>query len=181
MENILYKMTSTKILKINEFKAINKNIVSNIHVQEVTGVKIAATQTEPLYESESFTSAMKIENNYIVLPFNPKCKITIESLTLNLTNYIQSQRIGESGFSVGHYFTNDYKSGESIWNEKSLCVSLVGEISDRAGTIATAVEIMRMYNLPRILILTETCMMEITRDGNQVKPLPQHRIKRIGE
>ena len=175
-------MKSTKVLKIKEFLAIKENLSSNIHVQEVTGVKFSATQTEPLYESESFPSAKKKENNIIVLPDNPKCRITIDSLTLNLTKYLQSQRVGgESGFSVGHYFSDEYKSGESVYNEKSLCVSLVGEISDRAGTIATAVEIMRVYSLPRILILTETAMMEITRDGNQVKPLPQHRIKRIGE
>lgn len=132
-------MKSTKVLKIKEFLAIKENLASNIHVQEVTGKTFSATQTEPLYESESFPSAKKIENNFIVLPDNPKCRITIDSLTLNLTKYLQSQRVGgESGFSVGHYFSDEYKSGESVYNEKSLCVSLVGEISDRAGTIATA-------------------------------------------
>jgi hypothetical protein len=83
---------------------------------------------------------------------------------------------------VGNYFSGDYKNGNNIWNEKSLCVSLTGAISNREGTIAVAVQIMAEQHLSVILIMTETGILEITRDGTtNLKPNPQSRIKRIGE
>ena len=93
------------------------------------------------------------------------------------------QRIKEKiGFSIGNFFSGDYKSGQNIWNEKSLCVSLTGTISDRGGTIATAVEIMAKHHLPMILVLNESGILEIANTGTvELKPHPQNRIKRIGE
>lgn len=177
-------MKSTKIFKFKEFSAACENNVRNIHVCELSDENISIQTAEHLFECNvPQKTSHKIENAVIALPYSLKCKITIDSLSLNLTRFLKSQQVqGECGFSLGHYFDGDYKSGDSVWNQRSLCVSLYGDISDRAGTVAVAVEIMRMYNLPRILILTETCVMEITRDGdNQVKPLPQTRIKRLDD
>ena len=181
MRNILRKMSKTKILKINEFTAINESLANNVHVREVTGNSITIQAAEHLFEC-NVSQPYKIENAVIVLPYSIESKVTIDSLSLHLTKFVRDKRGGKSsGFSIGRYFVGDYKSGESVWNEKSLCVSLVGEISDREGTIATAVEIMRVYHLPRILILNETCAMELTQVVGEANPLPQHRIKRIGE
>lgn len=174
-------MGITKILKIREFEAINKNNARNIHLQEVTEGNIAIKPAEPLFES-NVQNTDKTRSAIIVLPYSVQSPISIESLSNTVTEYLKSQPLKDSGFSISHYFAGDHKSGESMWNEKSLCVSLIGEISNRAGMIAVAVEIMRVHNLPRILVLDENCALEITRDGsNQVKPLPQNRIRRIGE
>ena len=181
MKNILRKMGMTKILKINEFTAINESLANNVHVREVTGNNLSIQAAEHLFEC-NVTQPYKIENAVIVLPYSIENKVTVDSLSLHLTKFVKDKRGGKSsGFSIGRYFAGDYKSGESVWNEKSICVSLVGEISDREGTIATAVEIMRVYHLPRILILNETCALELTQEGGEANPLPQHRIKRIGE
>lgn len=83
---------------------------------------------------------------------------------------------------MGNYFSGDYKNGNNIWNEKSLCVSLTGAVSNREGTIAVAVQIMAEQQLPVILILTETGILEITKEGtSELKPQSRNRIKRIGE
>ena len=177
-------MKSTKIFKFKEFSAACEKNVRNIHVCEVSDENISIQTAEHLFECNvPQKTSHKIENAVIALPYSIKCKVTIDSLSLSLTRFLKSQQVqGGCGFSIGHYFEGDYQSGDSVWNQRSLCVSLYGDISDRAGTVAVAVEIMRMYNLPRILLLTETCVMEITRDGdNQVKPLPQTRIKRLDD
>lgn len=177
-------MKSTKIFKFKEFSAACEKNVRNIHVCEVSDENISIQNAEHIFECNvPQNPTYKIEDTVIALPYSIKSKVTIDSLSLSLTRFLKSQQVqGGCGFSIGHYFDGDYKSGESVWNQKSLCVSLYGDISDRARTIAVAVEIMKMYNLPRILILTETCVMEITRDGdNQVKPLPQTRIKRLDD
>lgn len=174
-------MKSTKVFKFKEFNEIREANLRNIHVQEVTGENISLQPAEPLYECNVSQSHHKIENAVIVLPYTLKGKATVDSLSLTLTRYVSKQQAqGDSGFSLGRFFVGDYRSGESIWNEKSLCVSLYGVISDRAGTIATAEEIMRIFDLPRILILNEAGALEITRDAIQSKP-QQHRIKRLGE
>ena len=64
--------------------------------------------------------------------------------------------------------------------EKSLCVSLCGAISDRAGTIAVAVQIMAQFDLPKMLIINESSIMELTKEGEQ-SPLPKHKIRRMGD
>lgn len=173
-------MGTTKILKIREFEAINKNNARYIHEKEVTERNIAIKPAEPLLES-NVQNTDKTRSAIIVLPYCIQEPITIDSLSNTVTEYLKSQPLKDSGFSISHYFVGDHKSGETVWNEKSLCVSLIGEVSDRSGTVATAVEIMRVHNLPRILVLDETCALEISRDGSEVKPLPQHRIQRIGE
>lgn len=175
-------MGTTKILKIREFEAINKNNASDIHLQEVAGGNITIKPTENLFECNVSLSHQKIENAVIVLPYYIDGKVTVESLSLFLTKYVRRKKAhGDSGFTIGRYFLGDYESGESVWNEKSICVSLIGCISDRAGTIATAEEIMRAFNLPKILILNEVGATEITRKTNEAKPFSQNRIKRIGE
>lgn len=171
-------MKTTKILKISEFAAVNGKLPKNTRIFELMKENIAIQNTEPLYES-SMPITKKIENAVIALP---EGEITIESLTDTITRFLNAQQIkGDHGFTVGNYFAGDYKSGENKWNEKSLCVSLWGDISDRAGTIATAVQILSAYHLPRILVMNETSVLEITKEGNEVKPLPQNRIKRIGD
>lgn len=181
MKNILRKMRMTKILKINEFVALNENLANNIHVQELVKENISARAAEPLYES-NVPQPDKAKSAIIALPYTEDGNVTIDGLTETISQYIQSQHLSDGcGFSIGHYFAGEYKSEKSVWNEKSLCASLVGEISDRAGTIATAVQILTRHNLPRVLVLNETSALEITRYGSEVKPLPQHRIKRIGE
>ncbi len=173
-------MKSTKIFNSEEFSAVCRKNAKNIRVQEVTNENISVQNAEHLFEC-NVTQPHKIENAVIVLPYCIKCKVTVDSLSLNLTRYVNKQQAkGSSGFSIGRYFVGDYKSGESVWNEKSLCVSLVGEISDRAGTIAAAVEIMRVCHLPRILILNEVGAMEIYLETNDANPLSQYRIKRVG-
>ncbi|MBR6332806.1 MAG: hypothetical protein IKR77_00225 [Bacteroidales bacterium] len=173
-------MGTTKILKIREFEAINKNNARNIHEKEVTGGNIAIQPAEHLFECNVTHS--KIENAVIVLPYSIDGKVTVESLSLFLTKYVRRKKAqGDSGFTIGRYFLGDYESGESVWCGNSLCVSLIGAISDRAGTIDTAEEIMRAFTLPKILILNEVGATEMTRRTNEANPFSQNRIKRIGE
>lgn len=160
------------------FSALNGKLPKNTRIYELLKENIAVKSTEPLFES-SMPVTKKIENAVIALP---EGEISLESLTDTISRFLNDQQIkGDNGFSVGNYFAGDYKSGENKWNEKSLCVSLWGEISDRAGTIATAVQILSAYHLPRILVIGDTGILEITKNGNEIKPLPQNRIKRIGD
>ena len=171
-------MKISKILKVSEYVAMSGNLTTNTRIYEVLNENIAVKHSEPLYES-SMPITKKIENAVIALPEDT---VDIESLTNTVTKFLKDQQIkGEHGFSVGNYFASDYASSGSKWNEKSLCVSLWGDVSDRAGTIAVAVECMRAHNLPRILIVTDNCIMEITRDSSEIKPLPQQRIKKLGD
>lgn len=171
-------MKTAKILKVSEFAAMGDTLSHNTRIFEIQNENIAVNNAEPLYES-SMPVTKKIENAVIALP---EGEITIESLTDTITRFLNAQQIkGDHGFTVGNYFAGDYTSSGCKWNEKSLCVSLWGEISDRAGTIATAVQILSAYRLPRILVMNETSVLEITKEGNEVKPLPQNRIKRIGD
>jgi hypothetical protein len=179
-------MKTTKIFNFDEFNAVCEHNASNIQVEKVIGEKISITKSlEPLFESNNLTQSLtnKIENAVIALPYSMQTKVTIDSLSSSIDNYLNSLQLeGESGYSIGNYFDGDYKSDSSLWNHKSLCVSLFGPISDRPGTIAVAVEIMRTYKLPKILIIKEMCLMEITCDGEtQIKPLPQNRIKRLND
>lgn len=171
---------STMILKINEFVAFKDGLLNSVSLRRLVNENIQTQAAEPLYESNIHPTD-KTRSAIIVLPYCIQEPITIDSLSNTVTEYLKSQPLKDSGFSISHYFVGDHKSGETVWNEKSLCVSLIGEVSDRSGTVATAVEIMRVHNLPRILVLDETCALEISRDGSEVKPLPQHRIQRIGE
>lgn len=173
-------MKSAKILKVGEFVALNESKLKNLRVSNIVNENIAVSQTEPLFESEQATVAEQIDPAIIALP---EGGTTIESLNNTITRFLKSQRLSdEVSFTIGHFFSGDYKSGKSAWNEQSLCVSLTGEISDRAGTVAVAVEIMAKEKLPVILVLTESGIMEITRQGTaELKPKPQDRIKRIEE
>ena len=181
MEKYFYtSMKNVKILKVGEFVALNESKIKNLRVSSVVNENIAISLTEPLYESANFQSAEQIEPAVIALP---EGNTTIESLNNTITRFLKTQRLSdEVSFTIGNFFSGDYKSGKSVWNEKSLCVSLTGEISDRAGTVAVAVEIMSKENLPVILVISEAGVMEITRQGTaELKPKPQDRIKRIGE
>ena len=171
-------MKSAKILKVGEFVALNESKLQHLRVSSVVNENIAIAQTEPLYESANFQSAEQIEPAIIALPVG---NTTIESLNNTITRFLKTQRLSdEVSFTIGNFFSGDYKSGKSVWNEKSLCVSLTGEISDRAGTVAVAVEIMSKENLPVILVISEAGVMEITRQGTaELKPKPQDRIKRV--
>lgn len=181
MEKYFYTcMKNVKILKVGEFVALNESKLKHLRVSSVVNENIAIAQTEPLYESAQTPAAEQIEPAVIALPVGDT---TIESLTNTITRFLKSQRLAdEVSFTIGNFFSGDYKSNKSIWNEKSLCVSLTGGISDRAGTVATAVEIMAKEKLPVILVLTEAGIMEITREGTaELKPKPQSRIKRVTE
>lgn len=173
-------MKNVKILKVGEFVALNESKLKQLRVSSIANENIAVSLAEPLYESANFQSAEQIEPAVIALP---EGNITIEALTDTISRFLKSQRMpSEVSFTIGHFFSGDYQSGKCNWNEKSLCVSLCGEISDRAGTVAVAVEIMSKQNLPIILVLSEAGVMEITRQETaELKPKPQNRIKRIGE
>lgn len=173
-------MKNTKILKVGEYSVLSGSKQNDFRVCGVVKENISIQASEPLYESEQFPSTNQIEPAVIALP---EGDTTIESLTDTITHFIKNQQMqSEVSFTIGNFFSGDYKSGKSIWNEKSLCVSLTGAISDRAETVAVAVEIMAKQNLPIILVLTEAGVMEITRDGStNLKPKSQNRIKRIGE
>lgn len=173
-------MKNVKILKVGEFVALNESKLKHLRVSNIMNENIAVSLTEPLYESANFQSAEQIEPAVIALPVGDT---TIESLTNTITRFLKSQQLTDQvSFTIGHFFSGDYKSAKSVWNEKSLCVSLTGEISDRAGTVATAVEIMSKENLPVILVISEAGVMEITRQGTvELKTKPQDRIKRVSE
>ena len=173
-------MKTTKILSVGEYSVLCGSEMKDIRVCGVLKENIAVSPSEPLYESEQFPATNQIEPAVIALPFG---NVTIEALTDTVSRFLNKQyKKGEIGFSVGNYFSGDYKNGNNIWNEKSLCVSLTGAISNREGTIAVAVQIMAEQHLSVILIMTETGILEITRDGTtNLKPNPQSRIKRIGE
>lgn len=171
-------MKTAKILKVGEFAAMGDTLSRNTRIFEIQNENIAVNNAEPIYES-SMPITKKIENAVIALP---EGEISLESLTDTITRFLNAQQIkGDHGFTVGNYFAGDYTSSGCKWNEKSLCVSLWGEISDRAGTIATAVQILSAYHLPQILVIGDTGILEITKNGNEIKPLPQNRIKRIGD
>ena len=173
-------MKTSKILKVGEFNTLCESRLKNLRVNGLVNENIAVAPSEPLFESEQVSTAEQIEPAVIALP---EGNITIEALTDTISRFLKSQRMpSEVSFTIGHFFSGDYQSGKCNWNEKSLCVSLCGEISDRAGTVATAVEIMSKHNLPVILVLTEAGAMEITREGTaELKPHQQHRIKRVSE
>ena len=171
-------MKTAKILKVGEFAAMGDTLSRNTRIFEIQNENIAVNNAEPIYES-SMPITKKIENAVIALP---EGEISLESLTDTITRFLNAQQIkGDHGFTVGNYFAGDYTSSGCKWNEKSLCVSLWGEISDRAGTIATAVQILSAYHLPRILVLNETSFLEITKDSNELKPMPQRRIKQLAD
>lgn len=173
-------MKSAKILKVSEFNVLNESKIKNLRVCNIVNESIAVTQTEPLLESVNHPATEQIEPAVIALPVG---NTTIESLSDTITHFLKNQRMqNEVSFSIGHFFSGDYKSNKSIWNERSLCVSLCGEISDRAGTVGVAVEIMAKHHLPIILILNENGIMEITREGTtEYKPKPQDRVRRVSE
>ena len=66
-----------------------------------------------------------------------------------------------------------------MWNEASICVALVGVVSDYAGTVATATELLNVLNITRILVLTPSSVMAIERDDVAEKCQAEHRIKRL--
>lgn len=176
LENIYYKMSTTKVLKIKEFIAIKENFSHNLCMRELEK-NIPTAKTEPLYENTVTTNQV-----YSAIIALPHCEVSIDSLIDTVTNYIKNQDVRDDcGFSVGNFFAGDYTSGKYKWSDKSLCVSLFGAISDRGGTIATAVKIMAAFNLPRILVADQMSLLEITRDGSEIKPLPNNRIKRLGD
>ena len=171
-------MKTPKILKVGEYSVLCESRLKNLRVNGLVNENIAVSSCEPLYESEKYPATNQIEPAVIALPVG---NVTIEALSDTISRFLKNQHIREDiGFSVGNYFCGDYKSGKSVWNEKSLCVSLTGEISNREGTVAVAVQIMAEHNLSIILILTETGILEITREGTtSLKPKPQNRINRI--
>lgn len=178
MKNNYVQMKTAKILKVGEYAAVRKNFTKDTRIYEVLNEKVKITSTEPLYES-SMPITKKVESAVIALP---EGDTSIESLTNTISRFLNDQQIKkDTGFSIGNYFRGDYKSNNCQWNEKSLCVSLYGEFSDRAGTIAVAVQILSAHKLSRILVISDTNILEITKDGNEVKPFPQNRIKRIGD
>lgn len=173
-------MKKTKILKVCEYGVLCGSEQNDFRVCSVVKENIALSPCEPLYESEQFPATSQIEPAVIALPVG---NVSIEALTDTVTSFLNKQYKKEDiGFSVGNYFSGDYKNDNNIWNDKSLCVSLTGAVSNREGTIAVAVQIMAEQHLSVILIMTETGILEITRDGTtNLKPNPQSRIKRIGE
>ena len=161
-----------KILKFKEFSnaKLNENR-HNVNMRELVGENISIEYSEPLFECEQ--TPTKIEPAIIALP---ECSVTVDALTDTVTRFLNCQMPqNEIGFSVGNYFRGDYGSAEAEckWSEKSLCVSLTGAISDKEGTIAVAIEILAQHKLPMILVIMETCILEITRDGNRIKTLPK--------
>ncbi len=172
-------MRTYRILKTNEFIDYSDKIPCNIRVCELNGENLTTRTTNFLYESEGMPPEMhKGESAIIVLP---ECEVSIESLTDTITQFIDGQQLqGGLDFSVGNYLFGDYESEECKWSEKSLCVSLCGAISDRAGTIAVAVQIMAQFDLPKMLIINESSIMELTKEGEQ-SPLPKHKIRRLGD
>lgn len=173
-------MKTQKILKVDEYCVLCESNLKDIRVSGVVNENIAIALCEPLYESEKYPATSQIEPAVIALPVG---NVTIEALTDTVCGFLYKQYKKEDiGFSVGNYFSGDYKNGNNIWNEKSLCVSLTGAVSNREGTIAVAVQIMADQHLSVILVMTETGILEITRDGKtNLKPQPQNHIKRIGE
>lgn len=180
MEKIFVQMKTTKILRVGEYSVLCESKLKDIRVSGVMKENIAFSPSEPLYESEQFPATNQIEPAVIALPVG---NVTIEVLTDTVSRFLNKQYKKEDiGFSVGNYFSGDYKNGNNIWNEKSLCVSLTGAVSNREGTIAVAVQIMAEQQLPVILILTETGILEITKEGtSELKPQSKNCIKRIGE
>ena len=173
-------MKTPKILKVGEYSVLCESKLKNIRVCGVVNENIAVSSCEPLYESEKYPATNQIEPAVIALPVG---NVTIEALSDTVSRFLKSQYIkADIGFSVGNYFCGDYKNGKNTWNEKSLCVSLTGEISNREGTVAVAVQIMAEHHLSVILIMTETGILEITKEGTaELKPKPQSNIRRIGE
>lgn len=170
-------MKTYKILRINEFVDVCSKLPHNIRLYELHGEDIATNPTNPLYESECMPPVTRKEENAIIVL--PVCEVGVEALSDTITHFLDRQQIqGDIGFSVGNFLCGDYESGNCKWNEKSLCVSLYGAISDRAGTIAVAVQIMAHFNLPKMLIINECSIMELTEDGKQSQ-LPKQRIRRL--
>lgn len=170
-------MKTYKILRINEFVDVCDNLPHNIRLYELHSENITTNLTNPLYESECVPPLTRKEENAIIVL--PVCEVGVEALGDTITHFLDRQQIqGDIGFSVGNFLCGDYESGNCKWNEKSLCVSLYGEISDRAGTIAVAVHIMAHFNLPKMLIVNECSIMELTEDGKQSQ-LPKQRIRRM--
>lgn len=175
-------MKRTKILKIKEYCEIGKLLTPELNVSDVSHENIVTKAGAPLYES---TAAMpvtnKIVNAIIALPSNnEESKANLDSLTNVVTGFIDSLNVEkEVAFSIGNYFAGDYTSGKSCWDGESLCVSLYGAISDQVTTIATAVQILDALNLPKILIVFENSVMEITSNSKQTKPSQQTHVKRL--
>lgn len=176
-------MKKFKILNVKELYKASKHPIHDKHLFEICNKKIAVVIGTPLYESKGMPVTDKIENAIIALPANIDEKVVnTDTISDAITQYVDSLHIeGDVGFSVGNFFAGDYISDESIWNRDSLCVSLYGAISDGVTMLEIATQIANTLELPKILVIRETSIIELSRDYSTITYTSTNHIRRLYE
>lgn len=176
-------MKKTKILSVKEFRGIGKHLAPEMRLFEVYSENIAVVIGTPLYESKGMPVTDKIENAIIALPANIDEKVVnTDTISDAITQYVDSLHVeGDVGFSVGNFFAGDYISDESIWNRDSLCVSLYGAISDGVTTLEIATQIANTLELPKILVIRETSIIELSKAYSTITYTSTNHIRRLYE
>ena len=162
---------------------MGKHIASDMHLFEVYNENITVVLGTPLYESKEMPVTDKIENAIIALPVNIDEKVVnTDTISDTITQYVDSLHVeGDIGFSVGNFFAGDYNSEDSFWDRNSLCVSLYGVISDGVTTLEIATQIANVFELPKILVIKETSIIELSRDYSTITYTSNNHIKSLGE
>lgn len=176
-------MKKTKILSVKEFRGIGKHLAPEMRLFEVYSENIAVVIGTPLYESKGMPVTDKIENAIIALPANIDEKVVnTDTISDAITQYVDSLHVeGDAGFSVGNFFAGDYISDESIWNRDSLCVSLYGAISDGVTMLEIATQIANTLELPKILVIRETSIIELSKAYSTITYTSTNHIRRLYE
>ena len=173
-------MKKLKILKTAEFNELQSVLTPSTKLIDVVGEKIEAATDRPALFENTEPNLEQLYPAVIALPVNIDDTYTVDDIANRIQCYLDSLPVeGVVGFAIGNFFSGDYTSGESAWNEKSICVSLAGAVSDYAGTMATAMELLNILNIPRILMMTPSSVMAIEKDDVEEKSQARHRIKRL--
>ena len=173
-------MKKLKILKTAEFNEFQSVLTPSTKLIDVVGEKIEAATDRPVLFENTEPNLEQLYPAVIALPANLDGTYTVDDIADRIQCYLDSLPIdGAVGFAIGYFFSGDYTSGESTWNEKSICVSLTGATSDYAGTIATATGLLDMLHLSRILLMTPFSVMALTKADAEKEHPSKHRIKRL--
>lgn len=173
-------MKKLKILKTAEFNELQSVLTPHTKLIEIVGEKIKAVTDRPALFENTEPHLEQLYPAVLVLPANIDATYTVDGISNQLQCYLDSLPIeGDIGFSIGNFFSGDYTCGDSVWNEASICVALVGVVSDYAGTVATATELLNMLNITRILVLTPSSVMALAKDEAEKERPQKHRIKRL--
>lgn len=166
-----------KILKFDEFIAINESHAEDVQFRQSINDILKIRKCDPLFQSENLPTN-KMEDAVIALPSGEG---SVESISNTVTKYFNGQKAQKSsGYEIGKYCSGNYLSGGIQWDENSLCVSVYGALSSIKNIQAIAVELLLDLNLDRLLIFDEKSIIEVFRGNGHIYH-HHHHIRRINE